>query len=575
MRLKHQASRMVPLGIMLLLSFFLWTNREKVLAESSGVIRVLLSSASESTALDVEVYGAYLLDERISFQRGSKLSIRSQGNLLVLYYEGSVYRTTGSVRLLRHSANAEDENGLRLNGTLPLYEGDLFVDADGGRLRTVLHIGIEDYLQGVVPYEMSDEFPLEALKAQAVAARSYALLSIRGDRSFDVYDTTSDQVFRGYLPEHPNASRAIRETEGMGLNYQGKLAQAFYTASNGGQVEASINAWGREDIPYLQVKLDPYDLQNPLSIVRTAAIPMDGVALQNTLPWLYEMLVTAAVPAVESLGYPLGSEEIVIRSVMDLEAVLPMYPQSGSMVMTTLRFTLQLGSDVILAPKEEEVSLFASQAPGAGDDIAGTAQGTGPNGWTQLVSVDLAHYPQVEQQLDLSINIKQNETLRVRKSETGYELLTARYGHGVGMSQRGAQWQAEHEGWTYEQILGFYYPGTALTHYATLAPSLPALSQDYLTTPGPRPTATPRPTPVPVSATAGPGEWIAIVDGIGRNSSLNLRAHPSTNGDILYQLFYGQELLVHGRAEEGWLQVSTDGLSGFVMEEFVTKKQSE
>ena len=101
----------------------------------------------------------------------------------------------------------------------------------------MLTLGVEDYLLGVVPYEMGDSFPLEALKAQAIAARTYALRKSGSSEDYDVEDTTNDQAYRGRSASSPLSEQAVRETKGICGVYKGALAQCFYSASNGGQTE--------------------------------------------------------------------------------------------------------------------------------------------------------------------------------------------------------------------------------------------------------------------------------------------------------------------------------------------------
>ena len=166
------------------------------------------------------------------------------------------------------------ENGLRIGDVEGLYEGDLSITVRDGALRLVLSIYIEDYLKGVVPYEMSDSFPIEALKAQAIAARTYALRRRTSSRDYDVYDNTNDQVFRGYNAQYTNAARAVEETAGIVGTYNGQLSECFYSASNGGQTDLYVNAFsGDEDYGYLDMRDDPYDLANPQSRVKTASVP--------------------------------------------------------------------------------------------------------------------------------------------------------------------------------------------------------------------------------------------------------------------------------------------------------------
>ncbi len=120
-------------------------------------------------------------------------------------------------------------------------------------------IALEEYLRGVVPSEMSANWPGEALKAQAVAARSYALKKIEGSKSkvYDVDDTSSYQAYNtGKIDARTDA--AIKATAGVILTYNGKTAEAVYCASNGGATVSARERWGG-DTPYLIAQPDPFD----------------------------------------------------------------------------------------------------------------------------------------------------------------------------------------------------------------------------------------------------------------------------------------------------------------------------
>ena len=151
-------------------------------------------------------------------------------------------------------------------------------------------------------------------------------------------------------------------------------------------------------------------------------------------------------------------------------------------------------------------------------------------------------------------------------------MQSRRYGHGVGMSQRGAQWMASKYGMKYEQILRFYYPGLTFKAVDTNVALPTPLTMEYLSTPGPAASPTPRPTLMPVSAAPQKGEWKAQVTRIGVNSYLNLRAAPSMDAEVLRQLYYGQMLIVTETLPDVWLRVKTDVMEGYVMEQFVEKK---
>ena len=208
-----------------------------------NTVRVLLTRLNLTDRLEIALDGSYTLDG-MSFQRGSRLVLSCATGRIMVYYEGMALDSGKELVLTRHQAAEGLENGLRLNGDYALYRGDLHVKTDGKMLTAVLHIPIEEYLLGVVPYEMSDSFPLEALKAQAVAARTYALYKMRGaSGAYDLVDNTNDQVFRGYNASNERAIRAVQETAGVACYNNGALAICYYTASNGGQVELVRNVW--------------------------------------------------------------------------------------------------------------------------------------------------------------------------------------------------------------------------------------------------------------------------------------------------------------------------------------------
>ena len=137
------------------------------------------------------------------------------------------------------------------------YRGLLEVrSTDAGGLTVVNVLNLEDYLRGVVPNELSPQsFPqIEALKAQAVAARTYALRN-RGQyeaRGYDICATPACQVYRGRSSEHPLTDQAVEETRGIIASYRGALINALYTSTCGGHTEDGENIFeGEDEFPYL------------------------------------------------------------------------------------------------------------------------------------------------------------------------------------------------------------------------------------------------------------------------------------------------------------------------------------
>ncbi len=156
-------------------------------------------------------------------------------------------------------------------GTAPLqmdkapYRGSFVVISNGARMQIVNDVGLEPYVQGVVGSEVPATWPLAALQAQAVAARSYALAQLETvvtASTFDVYSDTRSQVYGGIDAETPSTQKAVSSTARQVVLYQGKVATTYFSASSGGETVSAVDALGTP-IPYLVSVPDPYDTYSP------------------------------------------------------------------------------------------------------------------------------------------------------------------------------------------------------------------------------------------------------------------------------------------------------------------------
>ena len=130
-----------------------------------------------------------------------------------------------------------------------------------GKLRAINMVGLEQYLYGVVPSEMPYTWAPEALKAQAIAARSYALAT-RRTGAFDLYPDTRSQVYLGIEHEKPSTNAAVNATAGQVVLYEGQVAKTYFFSSSGGRTASAEDVWG-EPVPYLVSVPDPYDSISP------------------------------------------------------------------------------------------------------------------------------------------------------------------------------------------------------------------------------------------------------------------------------------------------------------------------
>ena len=142
------------------------------------------------------------------------------------------------------------------------YRGTLEVTSQGGFLRVVNVVGLEDYVQGVVAGEMPHSWPIEALKAQAVAARSYALKNLLKGKPYDLYSDVRSQAYGGIAAEQPESSAAVRATAGRIVTYGGEVAATYYFSSSGGRTASAADVFGTA-VPYLVSRPDPWDKASP------------------------------------------------------------------------------------------------------------------------------------------------------------------------------------------------------------------------------------------------------------------------------------------------------------------------
>lgn len=151
----------------------------------------------------------------------------------------------------------EGQERVRLGGHL--YKGDIVLRAnEEGKLDIIEYVSLEDYLYGVLPVEMSPDWPLEALKAQAVASRTYALRYINPSRDYDVSNGVEMQVYKGTSKANARIIEAVDSTRGEVLKFKGKLVTSFFHACCGGHTASSKAAWGEDIIKPLYGVKDPF-----------------------------------------------------------------------------------------------------------------------------------------------------------------------------------------------------------------------------------------------------------------------------------------------------------------------------
>jgi stage II sporulation protein D len=194
----------------------------------------------------------------VARRSGAGVSLRTSSGKRVGRFSGSLRATTGGndpIRLLGPALNYIRDG---------LYRGAIEVIPDGGGVTAINVIDLDPYLKGVVAGEMPSSWPLEALKAQAVAARSYALSTRKTTGSFDQYPDTRSQVYKGVVGESVRSNAAVDETAGEILTYFGRPAVTYYFSTSGGHTEnVEFSFVGALAKPWLVGVPDPYDHHSP------------------------------------------------------------------------------------------------------------------------------------------------------------------------------------------------------------------------------------------------------------------------------------------------------------------------
>jgi stage II sporulation protein D len=214
------------------------------------VVRVLLSTGAASFA------GASRADGRTRLAPGLTYTARpnADGTITLLKPSGKKLGT------FRAPLSVTGPGPIQLAG-IGSYHGTLELRPDGaGGIQTVDAVAIDDYVRGVISAEMPSGWSAEALKVQAVAARTYAITSSVGGNGFDLYADTRSQMYRGVAAETPSTDAAVDATRGQVVTYGGKPVITYFSASSGGHTESVENVWlGAKPEPWLRGVPDPYD----------------------------------------------------------------------------------------------------------------------------------------------------------------------------------------------------------------------------------------------------------------------------------------------------------------------------
>ncbi|MDF0725590.1 SpoIID/LytB domain-containing protein [Cytobacillus sp. S13-E01] len=412
--------------IPILFTLLLFQTPHKSSADELVTVK-LNNDIKDTNELTVQFNGDYFsLDSTLTIKEGVVYNLTEKNGQLILSGDNETLELGDSLVVLPGEYNQDHFVEVNERPYLGAFE---FTIEEDGNIRPVNQLPLEDYLKGVVPFEVFPTWGIETLKSQALAARTYAVSHL--NKVID--DTISYQVYGGYQ-WMDTTTQAVEETKGEVLTYNNKLIEAFYSASNGGITENNAHVWGGKEVSYYPIKNDPYDPINPWEFkLHSAQVVLEEIDWDNDLGWeeateMDQELTGSMSHWLQRNGYP-GDIKILSISnfTLSAEKLNSNRSVSGSI---KIDFLQRLYDGTILL---QEYELNDEKLNKIRPLIGGT---------------------QFKSYLIDSLEFKDGI----------YTMKGKGYGHGVGMSQWGAHIMGQ-LGKNYKEIVQFYFPGTEITKY--------------------------------------------------------------------------------------------------------------
>lgn len=324
------------------------------------------------------------------------------------------------------------------------YRGSFYLDPNGSQVQLINILDMEDYLKGVVPSEMPASWHMEALKAQAIAARSYAANMMM------LTSTAASQVYRGYTAETARTNTAIKETEGLMVKYNGKPIQAFFHSTSGGKTANVGDVWNSDQsfYPYLVSVPDPYE-KAPLSNwseTFAASTILQKFGFSSTAQLLEITLDKKGING-EIRGVTVTSSEGTKTITGNENVIRKLFPMNNSSVYNMLYSNWFDITDI--SKSGGSVTVQTSSGAITLNDVKGQTVQTS-SGTTVL------------EDSNVSIQTANGITTNEGNGISSITLGGKGWGHRIGMSQYGAKGYAEN-GYTATQIITHYFKGTTVS----------------------------------------------------------------------------------------------------------------
>ena len=350
------------------------------------------------------------------------------------------------------------------NGQKYHYRGNIEIDFDKDhkKLNVVNIIGIEEYLYGVLKKEISPRWPAEALKTQAIAARTFAIFNMNKyiDEGYNICASTNSQAYGGVNHEDPLTNKAVDETRGVIMTYKGKPINAVYHSDSGGYTEDSENVWG-SFLPYLrsveskfEEKVSPPHHTWSYSISEkdlTEKLQKQGYEVNSVVS--IEAVNKSEAGRISELVFITDNNEVINMKANNFRSLI-----GADLIRSTLFSIKLIGKEINITKDTEDKKEIEDKEEQRESTKEILEQ---KKDWTIKELLELMKKNKEEREKEKEAEVPKVEIVKSNTPLT-FIFSGSGNGHGVGMSQWGAYGMAL-QGSGYQDILKYYYQGINIT----------------------------------------------------------------------------------------------------------------
>lgn len=416
--------KLMRILLMTLITFSFLTLIHHVAKADELVTVQLKREIGDSTHLSVKFQGDYNMPGSVeTMKEGETYTLQVKHHQIILEGDGTKHSYHQTMMFIPSQYN---QNHFITINDQPYLGAMMFKIENNNVIRPINQLPLEDYLKGVVPFEAYPSWGLETLKAQALAARTYAYKHL--NQKMD--DTINYQVYGGYQ-WRSRATQAVNETSGEVITYKGQLINAFFSSSNGGKTESNDHVWGGNAKPYFPIKKDPFDPVHSWKF----SFNQTQMDLEN-MNWM-------------APGWWESTKEANPKIAASIKKWLVNKGYSSDMkILSIPQFSISKKRN------EADRSLRGSFSVVFVQRFFG--------GLVHIDEVSLNDVPLNHIRPIIGGTIFKSYYIDQAECQKGVCTVKGRgYGHGVGMSQWGANTMGE-RGVPYQKIIHFYYPGTKI-----------------------------------------------------------------------------------------------------------------